>query len=104
MPQKFTIPKFESEAEEAQWWYDNRWELAQAFEDAAAHGRLRIGSAARLARERAGLTDSATTISLDPEDVKRAREFAAKRGLRYNAYLRMLLHEALASEEKTLAR
>ena len=33
---------------------------------------------------------------------ERARALAAKRGLRYQTYLKMLLHEALAAEEKKL--
>jgi predicted DNA binding CopG/RHH family protein len=104
MPDKFKIPKFTSEAEEAQWWFDHREELAKAFQDAASHGELHTGSAARIARERAaaGVTPT-TTIRLDPDDISRARTLAAKRGLRYQTYLKMLLHEALASEEKKLA-
>jgi hypothetical protein len=31
------------------------------------------------------------------------RTLAAKRGVRYQTYLKMLLHEALAAEEKKLA-
>ena len=53
MADKLKIPKFASEAEEAQWWYDHREELTKAFEDAAARGELHTGSRARLARERA---------------------------------------------------
>jgi hypothetical protein len=53
MAKKLNVPEFASEAEEAQWWYDRRDELAEAFEVAAAQGELRRGSAARLARERA---------------------------------------------------
>lgn len=103
MTGKLKVPKFATEAEEAQWWYDHREELAQAFADAAARGELHRGSAARLARERAAGTTPTTTIRLDPEDISRARELAAKRGLRYQTYLKMLLHEALAAEEKKLA-
>ena len=36
----------------------------------------------------------------DPEDIKRARSLAAKKGLRYQTYLKMLLHEALKHEER----
>ena len=100
MADKLKIPKFASEAEEAQWWYDHRDELAKAFEEAAARGEVHTGSAAKLARERTvGITPT-TTIRLDPEDISRARSLAAKRGLRYQTYLKMLLHEALEAEEK----
>ena len=43
MADKFKIPKFSSEAEEAQWWYDHRDELTKAFED-AIHSEKRGGS------------------------------------------------------------
>jgi predicted DNA binding CopG/RHH family protein len=100
---KFKVPNFASEAEEAQWWYDHREEVTHAFEEAAARGELRTGSAARLARQRATGITPTTTIRLDPQDISRARSLAAKRGVRYQTYLKMLLHEALAAEEKKLA-
>ena len=103
MADKLIIPTFASEAEEAEWWYKHRDELTKAFADAAARGELRTGSAARLARERAAGITPTTTIRLDPEDISRARALAAKRGLRYQTYLKMLLHEALEAEEKKLA-
>ncbi|MGC1722314.1 MAG: hypothetical protein WA746_25290 [Isosphaeraceae bacterium] len=99
MADKLKLPKFASEAEEAQWWYDHREEVTIAFEQAAARGELRTGSAARLAREPATGITPTTTIRLDPQDISRAR---ARRqgGVRYQAYLKMLIHEALAAEEK----
>jgi predicted DNA binding CopG/RHH family protein len=42
----------------------------------------------------------ATTIRLAPEDISRARALAERRGLRYQTYLKMLIHEALEREEK----
>ena len=93
-------PKFASEAEEAQWWYDHREELTEAFEDAAARGELHAGSAARLAREQSTGITPTTSIRLDPEDIARARQLAAKRGLRYQTYLKMLIHQALEAEAK----
>lgn len=103
MADKLTVPEFDSEAEEAQWWYDHREEITKAFQEAAARGELRTGSAARLARQQfTGITPT-TTIRLDPQDISRARTLAAKRGMRYQTYLKMLLHEALAAEERKLA-
>jgi len=103
MADKLKIPEFASEADEAQWWYDHREEVAKAFEEAAARGELRTGTAARLARQHATGVTPTTTIRLDPQDISRARALAAKRGVRYQTYLKMLLHEALAAEEKRLA-
>jgi predicted DNA binding CopG/RHH family protein len=42
----------------------------------------------------------ATTIRLAPEDISRARALAERRGLRYQTYLKMLIHEALEREER----
>jgi predicted DNA binding CopG/RHH family protein len=41
-----------------------------------------------------------TTIRLAPDDISRARVLAERRGLRYQTYLKMLIHEALEREEK----
>ncbi len=107
MADKVRLPKFTSEAEEAQWWFDHRDDkVTKAFEDAAAEGKLQSGSVASLARKEntaAGVTPT-TTIRLDPDDISRARTLAAHRGLRYQTYLKMLVHEALAAEEKKLVR
>lgn len=87
--EKRTLPDFKSEAEEAKWWFDHQDELDKDFEQAAAEGRLGRGTAARLG----GIPT--TTIRLDPGDIALAREQASKRGLRYQTYLKMLVHEAL---------
>lgn len=36
----------------------------------------------------------------DPEDIAKARVQAAERGLRYQTYLKMIIHEALRDAEK----
>lgn len=88
------IPKFESEAEEANWLYENRAGLSAAFAQAATEGRVREGTL-----KQRGVTP-ATTIRLAPADISRARALAERRGLRYQTYLKMLIHEALEREEK----
>jgi predicted DNA binding CopG/RHH family protein len=42
-----------------------------------------------------------TTIRLDPEDIAKARVQAAERGLRYQTYLKMIIHEALRAAEQS---
>jgi predicted DNA binding CopG/RHH family protein len=88
------IPKFENEADEADWLYENREKLAAAFLQAAQEGRVRHGTL----KQRG--TTRPTTIRLAPEDISRARAIAERRGLRYQTYLKMLIHEALEREEK----
>ena len=99
------IPKFTTEAEEAKWWYDNRELLSEEFRQAAKEGRVRRGGVARLLAERETSKSQptpTTTIRLDPEDIAKARVQAAERGLRYQTYLKMIIHEALraADQEK----
>lgn len=93
--EKRVLPDFKSEAEEAKWWFDNQDELDKDFALAAAEGRLGRGTAARIG----GIPT--TTIRLDPDDIALARDQATERGLKYQTYLKMLLHEALQRNQKT---
>jgi predicted DNA binding CopG/RHH family protein len=96
MDEKPKIPDFASEDEEARWWFDNQESLDEQFIKAAAEGRLGRGTVAR----RAAIPT--TTIRLDPEDISKARVLAERRGLKYQTYLKMLIHEALQKESERL--
>jgi predicted DNA binding CopG/RHH family protein len=89
-----TIPKFENESDEANWLYENREGLAAAFHQAVQERRVRQGTL-----KQRGVTPP-TTIRLAPEDISRARTLAERRGLRYQTYLKMLIHEGLEREER----
>lgn len=101
------IPKFATEAEEAKWWYDNRDRVSGEFQKAAKEGKLRRGDVRQiLARKGIRFEEPqkpppipTTTIRLDPEDIAKARLQAAERGLRYQTYLKMIIHEALRKVE-----
>jgi hypothetical protein len=100
------IPKFATEAEEAKWWYENEALVFKEFQKAAKEGRLGHGGARRLFAEKGipfpeskATPTPTTTIRLDPEDIAKAREQAAKKGLRYQTYLKMIIHEALRAAE-----
>src|SRR5260370_22345768 len=97
------IPKFATEAEEAQWWYEQREQLTEKAKTALARGELKLR---RLPPSPAAPASPAKniTIRVPDEDLARVRGLAAKRGLRYQTYLKMLLHEALDAEAKKLAR
>jgi predicted DNA binding CopG/RHH family protein len=96
-------PRFRSEADEAKWWAENQELIADRFEQAKKAGKLGKGTVARIAQKRAGASPT-ITIRLPESDLARARNLAGQKGLRYQTYLKMLLHEALASEEKRSAR
>ena len=83
------LPKFRSEAEEVRW-HDRTHEAILEF--AVEHGLKGKRPARGVARP--------TSIRLRPEDIERARKLAARRGLAYQTYLKMLLHEALEKEER----
>jgi uncharacterized membrane protein YqiK len=98
------LPKWANEAEEAKWWFDNQELVSAEFEKAAQEGRLKRGGIRRLMAERGMPVPPVqalptTTIRLDPNDIAKAREQAAKRGLRYQTYLKMIIHEALLKAE-----
>lgn len=93
MEQTLKIPKFKTEGDEARWWAENQGELAHLFERAAAAGKLGRGSVARR-----GITPT-TTIRLDPEDIAKARLHAERKGIKYQTYLKMLIHQALCQED-----
>jgi len=90
--EKRILPDFKSEAEEAKWWFDNQEELDKDFLKAAEEGCLKRGTAARLG------SLPTTTIRLDPADIELARVQAEKKGLKYQTYLKMVIHEALLKE------
>lgn len=101
------IPKFATEAEEAKWWFENDELIFKEFQKAAKEGRLGRGGARRLFAEKgipfpesAATPTPTTTIRLDPADIAKARVQAAARGLRYQTYLKMIIHEALLKEEE----
>jgi len=102
------FPKFASEAEEAKWWFENDDKVSAEFQKAAAEGRLKRGGVKSLFAEKgipfpelqkASAPTPTTTIRLDPEDIAKARVQAERRGLRYQTYLKMIIHETLLKAE-----
>ena len=96
------IPRFSNESEEAQWWYQQRDQLTAQAEAALARGELKVRRLDPLSPQ-TSVPARNITIRVAEQDLTRARDLAAKRGLRYQTYLKMLLHEALDNEEKRFA-
>jgi predicted metal-dependent hydrolase len=102
------IPKFATEAEEAKWWFENDGKIFEEFKKAAKEGRLGRGGVRRLFAEKGIPFEEpkptpTTTIRLDSDDIAEARVQASKRGLRYQTYLKMIIHEALEAAKKAAA-
>ena len=88
MPKKqITIPKFRTEVEEAGWW-DTHPEAATEIMKRA----LNAGKARRAVPLRT------VTMRLPVPDIKTAQDLAREKGLPYQTYIKMLLHEALKKE------
>jgi predicted DNA binding CopG/RHH family protein len=94
-------PHFETETQEAEWWANNQDLILSHFQQAKALGKLGKGTVARVAGERAKQAGAAPTIPirLAEDDLARTRTLAAEKGLRYQTYLKALLHQAPNSEE-----
>ena len=94
MPKILETPNFKNEKEEAEWWDSPEGQAAmeQGFIDAEREGTLRR----RAVTKRAPIPT--TTIRLDPQDIELAKAQAETHGLRYQTYLKMLLHQALRHE------
>jgi predicted DNA binding CopG/RHH family protein len=99
--ERMTIPAFSSEAEEAAWWDSHQELVEQSFLKAAAAGTLGRGRAAK--QVVAGKTSGSSptlTLRVPETDISRARALAARKGLRYQTLLQMLIHEGLEREER----
>ncbi len=92
MTKTLETPDFKSEAEEAAWWDSHPDETLALFEQAAKDGALGRGTLARRAQT------AATSIRLDTADIELAKTIAQKRGLRYQTYLKMIIHQHLLQE------
>jgi predicted DNA binding CopG/RHH family protein len=92
MATKLVPPTFATDAEESEWWYAHRDQVNEEIVEAFSEGLMKRSRFAQ-----PGNTPT-TSIRLDPADIAKARIAAEKRGLRYQTYLKMLIHEALEKE------
>lgn len=87
------IPKFSSQAEEAAWWDSHRAEVeAEIRRRIKNRPRVTLGN---LLHNRAKASQP-ITLRIAKDDLDTARRLAAKKGLGYQTYIKMLLREALA--------
>ena len=88
MPRKqIEIPKFRTDAEEAEWW-DSHPEAATQI----------MKHALKSATARRAVPLKTVTMRLPVPDIKAAQDLAHEKGLPYQTYMKMLLHEALKKE------
>ena len=84
------IPKFRSEAEEAEWW-DAHPEVATEIMKRA----IKAGKARRK------VPLKTVTMRLPVPDIKSAQKLAQQKRLPYQTYIKMLLHAALEKERRS---
>lgn len=105
---RIVVPKFATEAEEADWWYQNRYAHAKIFLEAARRGETQILTRdkllARLEASKAKSAAPVISIRIPAADLELARKQAGKKGLPYQTYLKSLLHETLVQREKGRAK
>jgi hypothetical protein len=110
--EKLVVPKFASDAEEADWW-DQHMDVVEAnFIEAAEKGTLRRASETerglrvmRAAKRALAAREAAKTLiaSVSDADRNRFHELAAKAGLDDETYIQQMLLNALASAEALAA-
>ncbi len=91
MPTKqITIPKFRTEAEEAEWWDRHPDAATEIMERALKSGKARRAVPLKT-----------VTMRLPIPDIKTAQDLAHRKGLPYQTYIKMLLHEALEKARRS---
>jgi len=94
---KRTVPKFATEAEEAEWWYKNRHLHAKQFLAAVRNGDAQILTKekllARIEASKAKGAAPVVSMRIPEADLALARKQAERKGLPYQTYIKSLLHE-----------
>ena len=99
--ERIVVRKFKTEAEEAQWWYDNRDKGEDALIKAMDNGTIRRRFAQRLTSQARASRN--ITIRMAESELDLARKQAEEKGLPYQTYIKSVLHEALMKRERRRA-
>ena len=92
IPKPINIPKFRTTDEEADWWESREGKRV-------ATEIMKRGIAAGTARRQVPL--KTVSMRMPVADLQAAQELAASKGLPYQTYIKMLLHEALRKERRS---
>ena len=103
---RIIVPKFATEAEEADWWYKNRKAHSEEFLAAARRGEVQVLTKEKLlarieaSKNKAAAAAPMVSIRIPADDLALARKQAERKGLPYQTYIKSLLHETLAQRER----
>jgi predicted DNA binding CopG/RHH family protein len=92
--------------DEARWFEANQEQLLRMFEKAESEGSLRIGGKSvgiTLSKRRGSIQkprSQKVMLRIPADDLDRARQQAAHRGIGYQTYIKSLLHQALERQAK----
>lgn len=87
--------------EEAEWYESHQDEIAEDFQQAAEAGELRVGVPGGAVE---AVRTKPTTLRLLEADIDEARRQARRAGLRYQTYMKMVLHEGLEDRRRGTTR
>ncbi len=96
-PKKLTIPTFTSEKQEAAWWRKHRAEVESTLRQSLRQRKtLSITEVLAAVKPKPALTP--VTLRLPADDLATARQLAADKGIGYQTYIKLVLHDALRRE------
>ena len=97
---KLAVPKFASDKAEAEWWDAHKDAVESNLIEAMKKGTAQRVTPGFLAeRIRKTRESKNITIRMPLADIERARVLSDKKGIGYQTYMKMLLHEALDREQ-----
>jgi hypothetical protein len=94
------MPKFKSEAEEADWWASPAGRAYVKQKSAAATRKGAVAAGSSLVAKLNRKASVQIAIRLPEADIKRAREIAGRKGIGYQTLLKMVVHEGLQREAR----
>jgi predicted DNA binding CopG/RHH family protein len=98
MKEKVILPKFSTEAEEAEWWDSHHKLVEDTLLEALENGETQQGMARKLTQH--PRDSDSLPVHIPADYIHRARKLAEKKGIGYDTYMQMLLKEALDRESR----
>jgi hypothetical protein len=98
MPEaKLPLPRFTTEGEEAQYWETHS--AASMWEKLAPGKPVKLlPSLSRSIRERQRARKAAVSVRLDPDQIEKVKEIAARKSIDYRTQLRLWITEGIQRE------
>lgn len=107
---KRRLSQAKTEAQEAAWFERNQDHLLKLFEEAAKDGTLRVGGKSigiSISKQTGALVrprSQKVMLRMPVDDLERARRLAARKGVGYQTYIKMIVREGLDRAEAVKQR